>query len=115
MDNISFVGKPFPLEEAEGEFRRLKETGKNSFTLTIEWKAIEHEGQGIYDEAYLAYLRKILLTADREGVSVIIEPKNDPQNAPAWADGQSGSTDAFKHAQRRLKNCKAISSWGDVG
>jgi beta-glucosidase/6-phospho-beta-glucosidase/beta-galactosidase len=115
MDNISFAGKPFPLEEAEGEFRRLKETGKNSFTLTIAWKAIEHEGQGIYDEAYLAYLRKILLTADKEGVSVIIEPQHDPQNAPAWAEGQSGCADAFKHAQRRLKNCKAITSWGSLG
>jgi len=114
MDNISFVGKPFPLEEAEGEFRRLKETGKNSFTLTIPWKAVEHEGQGIYDEAYLAYLRKILLTADKEGISVIIEPKKDPQNVPEWAQGQSGCDDAFKHAQRRLKNCKAITSWGDV-
>jgi len=133
-DNISFVGKPFPLEEAEDHFRKLKETGENSFKLAVHWEAIEHEGPGIYDEAYLAYLRKILITAEKEGISVYIEPHHydaaamcslffaeksyapdlqiESENIQDWL--QSHYIAAFKHAQRRLKNCKAISGWGNI-
>jgi len=117
QNNISFIGNPFPLEEAEERFRELKKTGTNSFKLTIPWVAIEHEGAGIYDEAYLAYLRKILITADKEGISVFIESDNDLHNVPAWAvkdENKDNYIAAYKHAQRRLKNCKAISGWGDI-
>jgi beta-galactosidase GanA len=118
QNNVSFIGNPFPLEEAEDQFRKLKKEGENSFKLTVPWEAIEHEGEGIYDEAYLAYLRKILLTADKEGISVFIEPQV-LQNIPAWAleneNKQEHYIAAFKHAQRRLKNCKAVSGWGSIG
>jgi len=117
QNNISFIGKPFPLEEAEEYFCGLKKTGTNSFKLTIPWAAIEHEGEGIYDEAYLAYLRKIIIAADKEGISVFIEPIKDLQSVPAWAakdENKDRHIAAFKHAQRRLKNCKAIAGWGDI-
>jgi len=117
QNNISYIGKPFPLEEADDHFRELKKSGTNSYKLTIPWAAIEHDGEGIYDEAYLAYLRKILIIADKEGISVSIEPSNDLQSVPAWAENNDNKDNyiaAFKHAQRRLKNCKAISGWGNI-
>jgi len=117
QNNISFIGNPFPLEEAEDRFRELKKEGTTSFKLTIPWAAIEHEGAGIYDEAYLAYLRKILIAADKEGISVSIEPGKGLQSVPAWAtkdESKDNYIAAFKHAQRRLKNCKAITGWVDV-
>jgi len=117
QSNISYIGNPFPLEEAEERFRELKKTGTNSFKLTVTWAAIEHEGEGIYDEAYLAYLRKILITADKEGISVFIEPGKDLQSVPSWTakdENKEHCIAAFKHAQRRLKNCKAVAGWGDV-
>ncbi|MCL2067477.1 MAG: cellulase family glycosylhydrolase [Treponema sp.] len=87
----SFVGRPFPLEEAESHFRRLEQAGMTFLRLVITWEAIEHAGPGIYDEAYLAYLRKILLTAENCGVSVFIDPHQDVwsrwtggDGAPAW-------------------------------
>ena len=116
QNNISFIGNPFPLEEAEDRFRELKKEGTTSFKLTIPWAAIEHEGAGIYDEAYLAYLRKILIAADKEGISVFIEPSQDSQSIPAWAakdENKDHYIAAYKHAQRRLKNCKAIAGWAD--
>jgi len=116
QNNISFIGKPFPLEEAEERFRELKKSGANSFKLTVPWIAIEHEGERIYDEAYLAYLRKILIAADKEGISVFIEPSQDSQSIPAWAakdENKDHYIAAYKHAQRRLKNCKAIAGWAD--
>ena len=88
---VSFVGRPFPLEDAESHFRRLKKAGLTFERLVITWEAIEHEGPEIYDEAYLAYLRKILLLAEENGISVFIDPHQDVwsrwtggDGAPAW-------------------------------
>jgi len=69
---VSFIGRPFPLEEAESHFRRLKDAGMTFLRLLVTWEAIEHEGPGIYDEAYLAYLRKILLSAENASLSILI-------------------------------------------
>ncbi|MCL2176041.1 MAG: cellulase family glycosylhydrolase [Treponema sp.] len=89
--NDSFIGRPFPVEEAESHFRRLKKAGMTFLRLIVTWEAIEHQGPGIYDEAYLAYLRKILLAAEKEGISVFIDPHQDVwsrwtggDGAPAW-------------------------------
>jgi hypothetical protein len=87
----SFVGRPFPLEEAESHFDRLKRAGLNFLRLVITWEALEHAGPGQYDEAFLAYLRKILLIAGEKGISVFIDPHQDVwsrwtggDGAPAW-------------------------------
>jgi hypothetical protein len=88
---VSFIGRPFPLEKAQSHFRRLKRAGMTFLRLVVTWEAIEHEGPGIYDEAYLAYLRKIILEAEKEGISVFIDPHQDVwsrwtggDGAPAW-------------------------------
>ncbi|MDR1250535.1 MAG: cellulase family glycosylhydrolase [Treponema sp.] len=87
----SFVGRPFPLEEAEVHFERLSRAGLTFLRLVITWEALEHAGPGLYDEAYLAYLRKILLIAEQKGISVCIDPHQDVwsrwtggDGAPAW-------------------------------
>jgi hypothetical protein len=88
---VSFVGRPFPVEEAESHFRRLRKAGMTFLRFIVTWEAVEHEGPGIYDEAYLAYLRKIILAAEKEGISVFIDPHQDVwsrwtggDGAPAW-------------------------------
>jgi hypothetical protein len=87
----SFVGRPFPLEEAESHFERLKQAGLTFLRLVVTWEALEHAGPGQYDEAFLAYLRKILLVAQEKGISVFIDPHQDVwsrwtggDGAPAW-------------------------------
>ena len=89
--DASFVGRPFPLEEAESHFERLSRAGMTFLRLVITWEALEHSGPGQYDEAFLAYLRKILLIAEQKGVSVFIDPHQDVwsrwtggDGAPAW-------------------------------
>jgi hypothetical protein len=42
--NISFVGRPFPLEEADEHFKRLAFWGFNFIRFNITWEAIEHSG-----------------------------------------------------------------------
>jgi hypothetical protein len=88
---LSFVGRPFPLEEAEGRFEQLASWGFTFIRLLITWEALEHQGPGVYDEAYLAYLRKLLLAAEKWGISVYIDPHQDVwsrftggDGAPAW-------------------------------
>jgi len=87
----SFVGRPFPLDEAESHFERLKRAGLTFLRLIVTWEALEHAGPGQYDEAFLAYLRKILLIAGEKGISVFIDPHQDVwsrwtggDGAPAW-------------------------------
>jgi len=192
-NKVSFAGRPFPIEEAESHFKRLKNAGLTFQRLIVTWEAVEHEGPGIYDEEYLAYLRKILIIADNEGIGVFIDPHQDVwsrwtggDGAPAWTMEKLGmDTDlmdktgaavtrqryslyhngkpypkmmwpsnynryaaatmfslffagstyaanlqidgeniqdwlqnryiaAFRHAKRRLKNCRAIAGWGTM-
>ena len=87
----SFVGRPFPLDEADAHFERLARAGLTFLRLVVTWEALEHAGPGIYDEAYLAYLRKILLAAEKWGIAVFIDPHQDVwsrwtggDGAPAW-------------------------------
>ncbi|MDR2194658.1 MAG: cellulase family glycosylhydrolase [Treponema sp.] len=90
-ETASFVGRPFPLEEAETHFERLHAFGFNIIRLVITWEAIEHAGPGVYDEAYLAYLRKLLLIAEQYKIWVYMDPHQDVwsrwtggDGAPAW-------------------------------
>jgi hypothetical protein len=105
QNNVSFVGRPFPLEEAEGHFRRLKKAGMTFLRLIVTWEAIEHEGQGIYDEAYLAYLRKILIAADKEGISVFIDPHQDVWSR--WTGGDGAPAWTMEKLGINLDNCDA--------
>jgi hypothetical protein len=187
---VCFTGRPFSLEEADERFAELAGWGFTFNRFVLCWEAIEHEGPGIYDEGYLAYLRKLLLCAEKHGVSVFIDPHQDVwgraaggDGAPSWTleklgidisrledsgailprgvtgitaperrpvmtwpagcnryaaatmftlffgggvfapatkiDGegvqdwlQNRYIEAFAHARRRLKNCKAIAGWG---
>ncbi|MDR0624522.1 MAG: glycoside hydrolase family 5 protein, partial [Treponema sp.] len=90
-EGASFTGRPFPLEEADIHFGRLARAGFTFLRLVVTWEALEHQGPGLYDEAYLAYLRKILLAAEKQGISVCIDPHQDVwsrwtggDGAPAW-------------------------------
>jgi hypothetical protein len=85
--SVTYVGKPFPLEEAEERFAELKRWGLYFNRLVVPWEALEHEGPGIYDEAYLAYLRKILLAAQKQGVYLWIDPHQDVWGRAAGGDG----------------------------
>ena len=101
--NVSFIGRPFPLEEAESHFKRLKKAGMTFLRLLITWEAIEHEGSGIYDEAYLAYLRKILLAAEKEGISVFIDPHQDVWSR--WTGGDGAPAWTMEKLGMNLDNC----------
>ena len=61
---VSFVGRPFPLTEADEHFKRLHAWGYRFVRLLVTWEAIEHAGPGRYDEDYLTYIQAIVKKAD---------------------------------------------------
>jgi hypothetical protein len=89
---LSFTGRPFPLEEAGAHFERLKSWGFTFIRLVLTWESLEHEGPGIYDEDYLAYLRKLLMAAEKAGISVYMDPHQDVWSRFTGGDGAPGWT-----------------------
>jgi hypothetical protein len=81
------VGRPFPLEAAAEHLERLKSWGFTCIRLVLTWEALEHEGPEIYDEAYLAYLRKILILAEEKGLAVYMDPHQDAWSRWTGGDG----------------------------
>lgn len=88
---VSFVGRPFPADEADAHFSRLASWGFLFLRLVVTWESIEHAGPGVYDESYLAYLRKILKKAEQHGIAVVVDCHQDVwsrwtggDGAPAW-------------------------------
>ncbi|KAJ3529087.1 hypothetical protein NMY22_g9143 [Coprinellus aureogranulatus] len=88
---VTFVGRPFPLEEAPQHFARLRRWGLTFIRFLVTWEAVEHAGPGIYDREYLAYIRKLLSMAPEYGISAFVSLHQDVwsrysggSGAPAW-------------------------------
>ncbi len=90
--DVSFVGRPFPLEEADEHFRRLRAWGLTFLRLLTTWEAIEHAGPGQYDEDYLAYLRAIAEKAAGYEISCFVDPHQDVWSRWTGGDGAPGWT-----------------------
>lgn len=89
---VSFVGKPFPLDEAGVHFHRLRAWGYNLIRFCITWEAVEHEGPGIYDQAFLSYLVQVLKIAGIYGFKVLIDAHQDVWSRFSGGSGAPGWT-----------------------
>jgi hypothetical protein len=89
---VSFVGRPFPLAEADEHFRRLRGWGLTFLRLLVTWEAVEHEGPGIYDREYLDYLYDIVRRAGEHGLLLFIDPHQDVWSRFSGGDGAPGWT-----------------------
>ncbi|TDL16620.1 glycoside hydrolase family 5 protein [Rickenella mellea] len=90
-ESVSFVGRPFPLEEADEHFARLRRWGLTFIRFLVTWEAIEHEGPGKYDYGYLAYLESLLSLLPQYGLVAFVSMHQDVwsrytggSGAPAW-------------------------------
>jgi len=96
---VSFVGRPFPLQEADEHFSRLKAWGFTFVRLLVTWEAIEHAwspndggGPGMFDEEYLDYLRQVVIKAGEHGIYLFIDPHQDAWSRFSGGDGAPGWT-----------------------
>lgn len=89
---VSFIGRPFPLEEADQHFARLANLGFNLLRFIVTWEAVEHKGPGIYDEEYLDYVVKVLKKCGEYGIHVYIDPHQDCWSRHCGGSGHPGWT-----------------------
>lgn len=89
---VSFVGRPFPLEQADEHFSRLREWGLTFLRFLVTWEAVEHAGPGIYDQGYLDYLYQIIEKAGQHGLTLVIDPHQDVWSRFSGGDGAPGWT-----------------------
>lgn len=87
---VSFIGRPFPLEDAQTHFTRLKLWGFNVLRLLTTWEAVEHKGPNDYDEAYLDYFTEIVRLAGEYGFYVFIDFHQDVWSRMTGGDGAPG-------------------------
>eukprot|EP00581_Thalassiosira_minuscula_P007728 CAMPEP_0183710176 /NCGR_PEP_ID=MMETSP0737-20130205/5985_1 /TAXON_ID=385413 /ORGANISM="Thalassiosira miniscula, Strain CCMP1093" /LENGTH=697 /DNA_ID=CAMNT_0025938399 /DNA_START=76 /DNA_END=2169 /DNA_ORIENTATION=+ len=85
--SVTFVNRPFPLSDAPLHFARLRACGFTFLRFIVTWEAIEHEGPGIYDVDYLAYIRQILEVASEHGMQIYIDPHQDVWSRWTGGDG----------------------------
>jgi len=76
-DPISYVGKPFPLDQVDFDFKKLKEAGFNVLRLLIIWEGIEPYTSGEYDLDYLDYIQSIVEKANDYGIYVFLDMHQD--------------------------------------
>ncbi|KAI9333868.1 glycoside hydrolase superfamily [Obelidium mucronatum] len=90
--DISFIGRPFPLADADEHFLRLKGWGLTFVRLLVTWEALEHKGPGLYDEAFIDYLICILKKAEKHGIKCFIDPHQDTWSRFSGGSGAPGWT-----------------------
>ncbi len=90
--DVSFTGRPFPIEEADEHFERLRKWGFTFLRFLITWEAVEHKGPNIYDEEYLDYLYQVIKRAGEFGIDVFIDPHQDAWSRFSGGDGAPGWT-----------------------
>jgi hypothetical protein len=121
---VSFIGRPFPLDDAPEHFSRLRSWGFNCLRLLTTWEAVEHAGPGLYDEAYLDYIAEVARQAGDYGFYVLVDFHQDAWSrmsggcgAPGWtfeavgldfsrfhrADAALVMQHAFDHADPRAR------------
>ncbi len=90
--SVSFVGRPFPLEEADEHFSRLRRWGFTFLRFLVTWEAVEHSGPGAYDLEYLEFVEAVVRKAGEHGMTLFIDPHQDVWSRFTGGDGAPGWT-----------------------
>ncbi|KAJ5206640.1 Glycoside hydrolase superfamily [Penicillium cf. griseofulvum] len=108
--DVSFVGRPFSLGDADMHFKRLRKWGYNTIRYIFTWEAIEHAGPKIYDEEWIDSTIEILRVAKKYKFYIFMDPHQDVwsrlsggSGAPTWTLYAAGlNPKNFKNTQAAL-------------
>lgn len=92
---VTFVGRPFPLEEADLHFQRLQAWGMPLIRLMVTWESIGHAGPNPstdLDLEYIAYLRKLIEMMPKYGLKCFICAHQDVWSRYCGGSGAPGWT-----------------------
>jgi hypothetical protein len=84
---VSFIGRPFPIAEADEHFSRLRAWGFNCLRLLTTWEAVEHRGPNDYDTEYLDYFAELCRLAGDYGFYVFVDFHQDVWSRMTGGDG----------------------------
>ncbi len=73
----SYVGKPFPIEEADKHFEQIRSLGFNSIRLIMNWEAIQPDDPHQLDTEYLDFIERIVSKANEYGIYVLMDMHQD--------------------------------------
>jgi Glycoside hydrolase family 5 C-terminal domain/Cellulase (glycosyl hydrolase family 5) len=90
--DVSFVGRPAPLDEIDDHLARLVHWGFNCLRLLTTWEAIEHAGPGEHDAEYLDYYAEVCRRAGEHGLYVFVDFHQDVWSRMSGGDGAPGWT-----------------------
>ena len=89
---VTFVGRPFPLEEADSHLSRIAGWGFNCLRLLLTWEAVEHSGPGEHDEQFLDYFEKLCRKVGEHGLYLFVDFHQDVWSRMSGGDGAPGWT-----------------------
>lgn len=90
--SVSFTGRPAPLDEIDAHLERIAAWGFNALRLLTTWEAVEHEGPGLYDDAYLDYYAEVCRRAGEHGLYVLVDFHQDVWSRMSGGSGAPGWT-----------------------
>ncbi|KAI7863141.1 glycoside hydrolase superfamily [Spinellus fusiger] len=102
--NVSFVNRPFPLEDVHQHFSRLRAWGLTFIRLLVPWESLEHAGPGLYDEEYIDYIRQLISMMPAYGLKCLIDPHQDTWSRFSGGSGAPGWT--FEVAGMNIRTFK---------
>jgi hypothetical protein len=85
--DVSFIGRPFPLADADEHFSRLRAWGFNVLRLLTTWEAVEHKGPNEYDTQYIDYYAELCKMANDYGMYVFVDFHQDVWSRMTGGDG----------------------------
>ncbi|KAF9899697.1 hypothetical protein EC991_008437 [Linnemannia zychae] len=103
--NVCFLGRPFPRDQADEHFSRLRRWGLTFVRLLVPWEALEHSGPGIYDEKFIDSLIELIDLMPKYGIKCFIDPHQDCWSRFSGGSGAPGWT--FEAAGLDLTKFKA--------
>ncbi|KIJ34283.1 glycoside hydrolase family 5 protein [Sphaerobolus stellatus SS14] len=90
-ETVTFVDRPFSLEEAPEHFARLRRWGLTFIRFLVTWEALAPASPTAFSTPYLTYLRSLLSLLPEYGITAFVSLHQDVwsrysggSGAPAW-------------------------------